>query len=83
MKTCPSCECERVADQTRCPECGAYYSKIVQLIAEEEAYEAEHSFSGRWKKMWNAPNRKQAVLAELKLFWQGLSPSPFKVLFSV
>ncbi len=73
MKTCPSCEQERFADQVRCPECGVYYSKIAQLIAEEEAYEAEHSFSGRWQKMRNAPDRKKAALAELNLFWQGLT----------
>jgi predicted ATP-dependent serine protease len=83
MKTCPSCDYERVEHQVRCPECGAYYSKVFQLIAEEEAYEAEHSFKGRWQKMWNAPNRKQAMLAELKLFWQGLTPRGKFALFII
>jgi uncharacterized membrane protein YvbJ len=73
VKNCPSCGIKRIENQTRCPECGAFYSKIAQLIAEEEAYEAKHSFSGRWQKIWHSDNRKQAALAELTLFWQELT----------
>ncbi len=73
MNNCPSCGHECSKTETRCPECGAFCSKIAELIAEEEAYEAAHSLRGRWQKIWNAPDRKQAVLAEFKQFWAGLS----------
>lgn len=73
MSNCPSCGHERSKTETRCPECGAFYSKIDELIAEEEAYEAAHSFRGRWQKIWNAPDRKQALVATIKQFWASLS----------
>lgn len=73
MNNCPSCGHERSKTETRCPECGAFYSKIAELIAEEEAYEAAHSFRGRWQKICNAPDRKQALIAALKQFWAELS----------
>lgn len=73
MNSCPSCGHERIKTETRCPECGAYYSKIAELLAEEEAYELEYSFQGRWLKFRNAPDKKQALSTEFKQFWAGLT----------
>lgn len=80
MNSCPFCGCERVKNETRCPECGAFYSKIAELIAEEEAYELEHSFRGHWQKFRHAADKKQALSAEFKQFWAGLS---FKAKFTL
>jgi hypothetical protein len=73
MNNCPSCGHERSKTETRCPACGAFYPTIAELLAEEEAYEAAHSWRGRWQKIWGATDRKQAVLEECKQFWTGLS----------
>ena len=73
MNNCPSCGHERINNEIRCPECGAFYSKVIELIAEEEAYELEHSFRGHWQKFLDAPDKKQALWAEIKQFWAGLS----------
>lgn len=73
MNNCPSCGHERSKTEARCPECGAFYPTIAELIAAEEAYEAEHSLRGRWQKIWGAPDRKQALLAAIKQFWSELS----------
>jgi hypothetical protein len=73
MSNCPSCGQERIKTDLRCSGCGAFYSKLAELIAEEEAYEAEHSFQGRWQKILDAPDKKQAIFAELKRFVAGLS----------
>jgi len=73
MNNCPSCGHERSKTEVRCPECGVFYPTIAELLAEEEAYEAAHSWRGRWQKIYTAPDRKQALLAEIKQFWAGLS----------
>jgi uncharacterized membrane protein YvbJ len=83
MNNCPSCGHQRVNNETRCPECGAYYSKIFELIAEEEAYELEHSFRGHWQKILNAADKKQAVSAEFKQFWTGLTVKAKFTLFVI
>jgi hypothetical protein len=73
MNNCPSCGHERSKTETRCPACGTFYPTIAELLAEEEAYEAAHSWRGHWQRIYDAPDRKQALLAELKQFWAGLS----------
>jgi hypothetical protein len=83
MNNCRVCGHERRISELRCPECGAFYPTIAELIAEEEAYEAEHSFRGHCQKILNAPDRKRALLAELKHFAAGLSTRAWFTLFVI
>lgn len=83
MNNCPSCGHERSNTEARCPECGAFYPTIAELIAAEEAYEFAHSFRGRWQKIWDAPDRKHALLAEIKQFLAGLSKEGWFALFVI
>lgn len=73
MKNCPSCGHERSQTEPRCPVCGAFYPTLAELLAEEEAYELAHSWGGRWQKIWDSTNKKQAVAAVIKQFWADLS----------
>ena len=80
MNNCPHCGHECSKTETRCPECGAFYPTIAELIAEEEAYEIAHSWRGRYQKILNAPDRKQALLIESKQIWADL---PTKARFTL
>lgn len=83
MSKCPSCGHERIKTETRCLECGVFYPTLAELIAEEEAFEAAHSLRGRWKKILESPDRKQALLTELKLVWTTLSNTARFTLFVI
>jgi uncharacterized membrane protein YvbJ len=72
MSNCSFCGHKRNKGDLRCPECGTFYPTLAELLAEEEAYEFEHSWRGHWQKIRTAPDKKQALLIELKLFWAGL-----------
>jgi hypothetical protein len=80
MNHCPHCGHQRSKTEQKCPECGRFYSKIMELIAEEEAYEIAHSWRGRYQRIINAANSKQALLTELKQIWHGL---PTKARFTL
>ena len=68
MSNCPHCGHERPNQtESKCPNCGRFYSKIFELIAEEEAYEFEHSWQGRWQRFRDTESKKQAIINELKL----------------
>ncbi|MDD5410242.1 MAG: hypothetical protein PHF31_02335 [Methylobacter sp.] len=80
MNKCPSCGHERNDRDMKCPQCGSFYSKIDEILAEQEAYEEMHSFRGRFKRIIKSDNVKREVLAELKLIKAGLSK---KSLFTI
>lgn len=65
MKKCPACGQESDRSELKCPACGNYYSKVLELIAEEEEYEEKKSFRGRCKRILNAENTKQELIKEL------------------
>lgn len=67
MNKCPSCGHERNGRDMKCPQCGSFYSKVDEILAEEEANEEKHSFRGRCKRIINADDVKCELLAELKL----------------
>ena len=80
MNKCPSCGHERNDRDMKCPQCGGFYSKIDEILAEQEAHEEMHSFRGRCKRIINADDVKRELLAELKLIKAGLTK---KSLFTI
>lgn len=52
----------------RCPECGGFYSKAVELIDQAAAEEAAQTFAGRCRRIVASGHIRQALLAE----WQAL-----------
>jgi uncharacterized membrane protein YvbJ len=83
MNKCPSCGHERKDSDTKCPECGSYYSKIIELIAEEEANEEKHSFRGRCKRILNADDIKHELLVELDQVKAGLTKKAIFTIFVI
>ena len=83
MNKCPSCGHERKASEFRCPECGSFYTKIAELIAEEEAYEEQHSFRGHCKRILKSGDIKLALKTELKQAIAGLSKKAIFTLFVI
>lgn len=73
MNKCSSCGHERSHTEPRCPECGTFYPTLAELLAAEEAYEAEHSLRGRWQKIWTASDKKHALGVTVKQCWSELS----------
>lgn len=66
MNICSVCGHQRAEGAVKCPQCGSFYSKIAELIAEQEALEEMQTFRGRYKKILNSGDIKQALLDELK-----------------
>ncbi|MGZ5044509.1 MAG: hypothetical protein ACXV8P_06935, partial [Methylobacter sp.] len=67
MNKCSVCGHERNDRDMKCPECGSYYSRIAEIIAEQEAQEEMQTFRGRCKRIFNSDDIKHELLAELKL----------------
>jgi uncharacterized membrane protein YvbJ len=72
MRKCPACGHENPLSETKCPKCGSYYSKIIELIDQEAADEEERSFRGRCRRIFGAENVKLALKSEVKRGWAGL-----------
>jgi len=67
----------------KCPECGNFYSKIAEIIAEQEAQEEMQTFRGRCKRILNSGDIKHELLAELKLIRAGLTKRGMFALFVI
>ncbi len=65
MNKCPSCGFDNPKAEMRCPECGSFYSKIIEIIAQEEADEAAQTFRGHCQRILQSGNIKQALRTEL------------------
>jgi uncharacterized membrane protein YvbJ len=72
MKKCPACGHENPLPETKCPKCGSYYSKIIELIDQEAAAEEEQSFRGQCRRILQSGNVKLALKVEVKRWWAGL-----------
>lgn len=83
MNKCSVCGHERNDLDMKCPECGSFYSKIAEIIAEQEALEEMRTFRGRYKRILASDNVKQALLAELKQMWAGLTKTGVFALFVI
>lgn len=83
MNECSVCGHERNDRDMKCPECGNYYSKIVELIAEQEAEEEMRTFSGRCKRIFNSGDIKHELLEELALIKAGLTKKAMFALFVI
>jgi len=83
MNKCSVCGHERNDRDMKCPECGSYYSKIAEIIAEQEAQEEMQTFRGRCKRILNSGDIKHELLAELKLIRSGLTNRGMFALFVI
>jgi uncharacterized membrane protein YvbJ len=73
MNKCSVCGHQRNERDIKCPECGSYYSKIAEIIAEQEAAEEMQTFRGRCKRILKSDDVKHELLAELKQIRAGLT----------
>jgi len=83
MNKCSVCGHERNDQDMKCPECGSYYSKIAEIIAEQEAQEEMQTLRGRCKRILNSGDIKHELLAELKLIRSGLTNRGMFALFVI
>ena len=83
MNKCSVCGHERNDRDMKCPECGSFYSKVAEIIAEQEALEEMQTFRGRCKRILGSDDAKQALLSELKLVWAGLTKKGVFALFII
>lgn len=80
---CPACGHERNGSDMKCPECGSFYSRITQIIAEQEELEEMQTFRGRCKRILESGDIKQGVLAELRAMREGLTRKGMFALFVI
>lgn len=73
MKQCPVCGYQNNHDDMRCPECGRFYSKVVELIDELANEEENASFAGRWRQFLANNDKKRALHQEWLRFKSGLT----------
>lgn len=83
MSNCPFCGYKRLPKTQQCPSCGKFYSKIAELIAEEEAEEEMRSFNGRLKNIFQSDDIKAAIKLELSLIISELSGKAKFTLFVI
>ncbi|MCX7098682.1 MAG: hypothetical protein NTV43_12350 [Methylococcales bacterium] len=83
MSKCRSCGHELQDVSVKCPECGSFYSKIAELIAEEEANEEKHSLRGRCKRILSADDIKHELLLEWGQIKAGLTNKAIFTLFVI
>lgn len=83
MHKCSVCGHENHGSDIKCPKCGHFYSKITQIIAEQEAQEELQTLRGRCKKILHADNVKLALLAELKRMRAELTKKGMFALFVI
>ncbi|MGZ5622263.1 MAG: hypothetical protein ACXWFG_15495 [Methylobacter sp.] len=83
MNKCSVCGHERDDRDMKCPECGSFYSKIDEIIVEQEALDELKTFRGRCKKIFNSGDVKQELLAELRQIRAGLTNRGMFALFVV
>lgn len=80
---CPACGHQRHGNDMKCPECGSFYSRITQIIAEQEELEEMQTFRGRCKRILASGNIKQGVLAEWRTIKEGLTKKGMFALFVI
>lgn len=83
MNKCSVCGHERNDHDIKCPECGNFYSKIVQMIVEQEAQEEMQTFRGRCKRIFNSGDVKRELVSELKRIRAELSIKGMFALFVI
>lgn len=83
MNECSVCGHERNDRDIKCPECGSFYSKIAEIIAEQEAQEEMQTFRGRCKRILNSGDVKRELLDELALIRAGLTKKAVFALFVI
>lgn len=83
MNKCSVCGHQRNDRDMKCPKCGNFYSKIAEIIAEQEEQEEMATLRGRCKRILASDDVKQAVLAELKQIWAGLTKKGVFALFVI
>ncbi len=83
MSHCSVCGHERNQGEIQCPECGHFYSKIAEIIAEQEAQEEMQTFRGRCKRILNSGDIKSGLLDELKQMQEELTPKGLFALFVI
>lgn len=83
MNKCPVCGHQRNGRDIKCPECGSYYSRITQIIAEQEELEEMQTFRGRCKRILGSGNIKHELLAEWESIKAGLTKKGMFALFVI
>lgn len=83
MNKCSVCGHQRNDRDLKCPECGTFYSKVAEIIAEQEALEEMQTLRGRCKRIFASDDIKQALLNELKQMWTGLTKTGVFALFVI
>ena len=73
MNKCLDCGHEHNGRTIKCPKCGKFYSKIIEIIDEYEAEEELQTLRGRCKRIFKADNAKDALFSEFKLIKAGLT----------
>ncbi|GAB6140364.1 hypothetical protein JCM14076_10930 [Methylosoma difficile] len=74
MPTCPSCGFVNANNEMRCPECGGFYSKVLELIDQEATEEELQTFQGRLKRILSSGSIKKGLSAEWHAFKESLTP---------
>lgn len=70
MKNCPQCGQPRQGEEFKCPTCDVFYSRLDELLFEEQQKLEQNTLKGALKRIRAAEDRKQALKGELKIMWR-------------
>jgi len=83
MNNCSQCGQPLIEKESRCPHCNSLNSKIDDILAKEADEIERKSFKGQLKTIYQAENRKQALLAHIKRHKQSLTLKQLFTLFVI
>jgi len=83
MKKCLACGFKSQESALRCPQCGSYYSKIIELIDQAASEEEKNTWSARYRRIIQSGAIKQALAAEIRQMADGLSGQARLTLFVI
>lgn len=83
MSYCSNCKQPISNEADRCPHCNSLNSKIDGILAKEAAEAEKNSFKGQMKTVFQADDKKQALLLQLKRAQQALTKEVLFTFFIV
>ncbi|MFA5984221.1 MAG: hypothetical protein WC782_09405 [Methylococcaceae bacterium] len=73
MKNCPQCGQPRQGEAFKCPRCDIFYSKIDEILFEQQVEAEKDSFNTHIKAILASDNITRALTKQLKSTWKDLS----------
>lgn len=80
---CPACGSKRQDEEFACLNCGAFYSKLDELLAIEAAEQEQKSFKGRIRRILSSEQKFTELFKELNVLKNSLPLQSWFAIFVI